>query len=75
MQAPAILPAAQALGADMSRVAMAVAWGDAWTSLIQPFWVLPVRAIAGLQAKDVMGYCAMHLLVTGFIISIGLTFL
>ena len=45
------------------------------TSLIQPFWVLPVLAIAGLQAKDVMGYCAMHLLVTGIIISIGLTFL
>ena len=54
---------------------MAVAWGDAWTSLIQPFWVLPVLAIAGLQAKDVMGYCAMQLLTTGVIISIGLTLL
>jgi len=32
-------------------------------------------AIAGLQAKDIMGYCAMHLLLTGTIISIGLTFL
>ena len=75
VQAPAILPAAHALGADMARVVMAVAWGDAWTSLIQPFWVLPVLAIAGLKAKDVMGYCAMHLLITGIIISIGLTFL
>lgn len=75
VQAPAILPAAIALGADLPRVVMAVAWGDAWTSLIQPFWVLPVLAIAGLQAKDVMGYCAMHLLLTGIIISIGLTFL
>jgi short-chain fatty acids transporter len=75
VQAPAILPAANALGADVARVAMAVAWGDAWTSLIQPFWVLPVLAIAGLQAKDVMGYCAMQLLLTGIIISIGLTFL
>ncbi len=75
VQAPAILPAANALGADVARVAMAVAWGDAWTSLIQPFWVLPVLAIAGLQAKDVMGYCAMNLLLTGIIISIGLMFL
>jgi short-chain fatty acids transporter len=75
VQAPAILPAANALGADMARVAMAVAWGDAWTSLIQPFWVLPVLAIAGLRAKDVMGYCAMQLLLTGIIISIGLMFL
>ena len=75
VQAPAILPAADALGVDMARVAMAIAWGDAWTSLIQPFWVLPVLAIAGLQAKDVMGYCAMQLLLTGIIIAIGLTWL
>ena len=75
VQGPAILPAANALGADVARVAMAVAWGDAWTSLIQPFWVLPVLAIAGLQAKDVMGYCAVHLLLTGIIISTGLMFL
>ena len=75
VQAPAILPAADVLGVDMARIAMAVAWGDAWTSLIQPFWVLPVLAIAGLQAKDVMGFCVMHLLLTGIIISIGLTWL
>jgi short-chain fatty acids transporter len=75
VQAPAILPAADALGVDMARVAMAIAWGDAWTSLIQPFWVLPVLAIAGLQAKDVMGYCAMQLALTGIIIAIGLTWL
>jgi short-chain fatty acids transporter len=54
---------------------MAIAWGDAWTSLIQPFWVLPVLAIAGLQAKDVMGFCVMHLLLTGVIISLCLVLL
>ncbi len=75
VQAPAILPTAAALNVDMARVAMAVAWGDAWTSLVQPFWVLPVLAIAGLRAKDVMGYCVMQLLLTGMVISIGLTFL
>ena len=37
VQAPVILPAAQALGADISRVVMAVAWGDSWTNLLQPF--------------------------------------
>jgi short-chain fatty acids transporter len=75
VQAPAILPAALVLGADVPRVAMAIAWGDAWTSLIQPFWVLPVLAIAGLQAKDVMGFCVMHLLLTGVIISLCLVLL
>jgi short-chain fatty acids transporter len=75
VQAPVILPAAEALGVDMARASMAVAWGDAWTNLVQPFWALPMLAIAGLRAKDVMGFCLMHLLLTGAIISIGLTFL
>ncbi|MCU5785526.1 short-chain fatty acid transporter [Alloalcanivorax marinus] len=75
VQAPVMLPAAAALGADVPRVAMAVAWGDAWTNLLQPFWALPVLAIAGLKAKDIMGYCLMLLIVTGVIISLGLTFL
>jgi short-chain fatty acids transporter len=70
-----MIPAAQALGAEIPRVAMAVAWGDAWTNLLQPFWALPVLAIAGLKAKDIMGYCLVLLFITGGIISLGLTFL
>ncbi|MBU2978868.1 TIGR00366 family protein [Alteromonas sp. C1M14] len=75
VQAPVMLPAAIELGADVSKVAMAVAWGDAWTNLIQPFWALPVLAIAGLRAKDIMGFCLMQLLVTGLIIGLCLRFL
>ncbi|WLD57581.1 short-chain fatty acid transporter [Salinispirillum sp. LH 10-3-1] len=73
VQAPVMLPAAEALGADVARISMAVAWGDAWTNLLQPFWALPALAIAGLKAKDIMGYCLMMLIVTGVFISIGLT--
>ena len=73
VQAPIMLPAAEALGADVARVAMAVAWGDAWTNLIQPFWALPVLAIAGLKARDIMGFCLMQLMITGVIISIALS--
>ncbi|MCG9965288.1 MAG: short-chain fatty acid transporter [Shewanella sp.] len=73
VQAPIMLPAAEALGADVARVAMAVAWGDAWTNLIQPFWALPVLAIAGLKARDIMGFCLMQLIITGIIISIALS--
>lgn len=72
VQAPVMLPAAEALGADVARVAMAVAWGDAWTNLLQPFWALPMLAIAGLKAKDIMGFCLVQLFITGVIISIGL---
>ncbi len=75
VQAPVILPAAEALGADLARASMAVAWGDAWTNMVQPFWALPILGIAGLRAKDIMGFCVIHLVITGVIIALGLTFL
>ncbi|WP_349370387.1 short-chain fatty acid transporter [Salinarimonas sp.] len=74
VQAPVTIPAALAIGADLPRIAMAVAWGDAWTNLIQPFWALPALAIAGLRAKDMMGFCLVALVVTGVVIAAGLTF-
>lgn len=74
VQSPVVIAAAQSLDADLARVAMAVAWGDAWTNLLQPFWALPVLAIAGLKAKDIMGFCLIQLFVTGALISVVLTF-
>ncbi|MBU2956990.1 short-chain fatty acid transporter [Paracoccus sp. 1_MG-2023] len=68
VQAPVMLPAAEALGADAARVAMGVAWGDAWTNLLQPFWALPMLGIAGLKARDIMGFCVVQLLITGVVI-------
>ncbi|WP_264210754.1 short-chain fatty acid transporter [Leisingera thetidis] len=75
VQAPIMLEAGAALGVEPARTAMAVAWGDTWTNLIQPFWALPALAIAGLSAKDIMGYCLVVLLVTGVVLACGLTFL
>jgi len=74
VQSPIVIAAVQGLDADMARSAMAVAWGDAWTNMLQPFWALPVLAIAGLKAKDIMGYCLIQLIVSGVIISVGLTY-
>ncbi|MGN4126879.1 short-chain fatty acid transporter [Lysinibacillus sphaericus] len=74
VQAPIMLDAATKLGADYAKTAMAIAWGDAWTNMIQPFWALPALAIAGLKAKDIMGFCLFILIYTGVIISIGFLF-
>lgn len=74
VQAPVMLEAAQTLGVSIPKTAMAVAWGDAWTNLIQPFWALPALAIAGLKAKDIMGYCVLILIVSGIVISVGMLF-
>lgn len=74
LQAPIVISAAERLGADLSRVTMAVAWGDAWTNFIQPFWALPALAIAGLNAKDIMGFCLINLFVIGAVIMIILRY-
>jgi len=75
IQGPIIMPAAQDLGADQARVIMAVAWGDAWTNMIQPFWALPALAVAGLSARDIMGFCCIILMSSGVVLMLGLTFL
>ena len=72
IQAPIMFAAGQDLGVDPALTGTAIAWGDAWTNLIQPFWALPALAIARLSAKDIMGYCLIDLVVTGIIITAGL---
>ena len=75
IQGPVMAEAAKQIGADIGKTAMGVAWGDAWTNMVQPFWLLPALGIAGLKARDVMGYCVMALLVSGVIITAGLLLL
>ena len=72
IQAPIMFAAGDALNVDHGLTGMAIAWGDAWTNLIQPFWALPALAIAKLNAKDIMGFCLIDLVVSGIIIIGGL---
>ncbi len=72
IQAPIMFTAGADLGVDPGLTGTAIAWGDAWTNLIQPFWALPALAIAKLSAKDIMGYCLIDLLVSGAVICGGL---
>ena len=75
VQGPIMMPAAKALGVSYARTASAIAWGDAWTNMIQPFWALPLLAVAKLNIKDIMGYTTVILLWAGIITSLGLLFL
>ena len=54
---------------------MAIAFGDQWTNMIQPFWALPVLAICDLDVRDIMGYCFMIALFVGIVCSLGFLFL
>ena len=67
VQAPIFLQAAQQLNVDPAVVIMGIAYGDQWTNMIQPFWALPVLAIAGLGIRDILGYTIIALLVSGVV--------
>ncbi|WP_367109923.1 short-chain fatty acid transporter [uncultured Psychrobacter sp.] len=68
VQGPVMIPAGLEVGVNPAVTAMAVAWGDAWTNMIQPFWALPLLGIAGLDARAIMGYCLIVLGVSGVVI-------
>ncbi len=71
VQAPIMMPAGLELGVPAAKTALAISWGDAWTNMIQPFWALPALGIAGLGARDIMGFCLMDLIYSGVIISLA----
>lgn len=67
VQAPIVMPAATQMGIEYGRAAMAIAWGDQWTNMIQPFWALPALGIAGLSARNIMGYLVIVTIFTGVV--------
>jgi len=71
VQGPIMMPAGAALGVSPAVTGMAIAWGDAWTNMIQPFWALPALGIAGLSARDIMGYCLITLFFSGIVVCLG----
>jgi short-chain fatty acids transporter len=72
IQGPIFIEAAQSLGTDPSRVVMGVAYGDQWTNMIQPFFTIPLLAIAGLHVRQIMGYTFLVLIVTGVVFAGGI---
>jgi len=72
VQGPIFIEAANALDVPPSHIVMAVAYGDQWTNLIQPFWALPMLAIAGLEVRQILGYCVFFLLSLGTVLAGGL---
>lgn len=75
IQGPFVIDSAKALGADLGKATMAIAYGEQWANMAQPFWALPALAIAGLGVRDIMGYCITTLIFTCPIFIIGLYFL
>jgi len=70
VQGPVMLDAGARLGVDPSVTIMAIAYGDQWTNMIQPFWALPVLAISGLKLRDILGYTFVTLIASGLVFAV-----
>ena len=64
VQGPFVLPAALSLHASVPRTAMGVAMAENVSNMLQPFWAIPVVAIAGIRIQRVMGYTAITFVVS-----------
>jgi short-chain fatty acids transporter len=64
VQGPVFIDAARQLEVAPEVIVMAIAYGDQWTNMIQPFWTIPLLAIAGLHASQIMGYMVVIFLIT-----------
>jgi short-chain fatty acids transporter len=58
--------------AYLGLMSMAVAFGEAVANMIQPFWLLPVLAIARLNVRQVMGFTVVAFLIGTVVLTIAI---
>jgi len=75
VQGPFTIPAAVTLNASLSATTMAVAMGEQVANMLQPFWALPVVAIAGIGIQRVMGFTVVTFVVATLIYGAALLLL
>lgn len=75
VQGPIALAAGAEAGVSAGTMTMAVAFGDELTNMLQPFWALPLLAITGVKARDLVGYTALAMLAAAAVMLLGLFFL
>lgn len=75
VQGPFAVPAAVKLHASLPATAMGVAIGEEVANMIQPFWALPVLAIAGVGLRRTMAFTVMSFFVAFVVFGLSLLFL
>jgi len=75
VEAPYVLSAAKTLGVAAPHAILAYAWGDMSTHFLQPFWAIPLLAIARVEFKDIVGYLAVLFVVNFLLVSAALMLL
>jgi len=75
VQGPFAVPAAVQLHSSLAGTTMAVAMGESVANMLQPFWALPILAIAGIPMRRVMGFMVVTFCISGIVFGLSLLFL
>ncbi len=65
VQGRIVIEGAAAFPDLIPKSVLALTYGDAWTNMLQPFWAVPLLAITGLRARDIIGYTATVMILGG----------
>ena len=66
VQGPIVLDAALQAGLPPEKAVLALAYGDQWTNMVQPFWALPLLGICQVRASAIIGYTTLMMLLAQF---------
>jgi short-chain fatty acids transporter len=72
VQGPFAVPAAHDLHASLAGTTMAVAMGESVANMLQPFWALPILAIAGIKMNRMMGFMVVTFVVSFLVFAAAL---
>ena len=72
VQGPIAMTAGAEAGVSPGKMVMSVAYGDELTNMLQPFWALPLLAITGAKARDIVGYTAVVMIAACAWMALGL---
>ena len=71
VQGPVMIDAGLKLGLTPDQVLRPFMVGEQISNLIQPFFAIPLLAMAGMKMKDIMGYCILFFLVFSVVYNLG----
>jgi short-chain fatty acids transporter len=72
VQGPFAVPAAVNLHSSLAGTTMAVAMGESVANMLQPFFALPILAIAGIKMRRMMGFMVITFLVSLVVFGVSL---
>ena len=75
VQGPFAVPAAQSLHSSLAGVTMAVAQGESVANMLQPFWALPILAIAGIKMRRMMGFMVVTFVISAVAFGLSMLYL